>query len=198
VRSAPVFDQRRGPGRAADVYVRAVSYTADPFATPAALRDPARRLRGRLASPVTVWTSGAPSAPSGLTVSSILVAEGEPSSVLGLVNSTTDLWEAVEETGAFVVHVLERRHRHLAERFAGRMPSPGGLFRELVIEPSDWGPKLTDVPNRALCRLAGARQVGYHNLVEAAIEGVEVESLEDPLAFYQGRYRLLQRRDPEA
>jgi len=29
-----------------------------PFAVPAERRDPARRLRGRLVAPVTVWTAG--------------------------------------------------------------------------------------------------------------------------------------------
>jgi hypothetical protein len=31
-----------------------------PFATPPELRSPARRLRGRLLAPVTVWTAGTP------------------------------------------------------------------------------------------------------------------------------------------
>jgi hypothetical protein len=31
-----------------------------PFATPPDRRSPARRLRGRLLAPVTVWTAGAP------------------------------------------------------------------------------------------------------------------------------------------
>ena len=49
-----------------------------PFAVPPERRDPARRLRGRLVAPVTVWTAGHPSTGAGLTVSSVLVAEGQP------------------------------------------------------------------------------------------------------------------------
>src|SRR5919197_877292 len=49
-----------------------------PFTTPPERRDPARRLRGRLLAPVTVWTAGHPPATAGLTVSSLLVAEGRP------------------------------------------------------------------------------------------------------------------------
>lgn len=56
-----------------------------PFATPLEERDPTRRFRGRLAAPVTVWTSGAVSGRGGLTVSSLLVAEGDPGIILGLV-----------------------------------------------------------------------------------------------------------------
>ena len=53
-----------------------------PFAVPAGRRDPTRRLRGRLVAPVTIWTAGRPPGGAGLTVSSILVAEGQPARVL--------------------------------------------------------------------------------------------------------------------
>jgi 3-hydroxy-9,10-secoandrosta-1,3,5(10)-triene-9,17-dione monooxygenase reductase component len=49
-----------------------------PFAVPPERRDPTRRLRGRLVAPVTVWTAGRPPGGAGLTVSSVLVAEGDP------------------------------------------------------------------------------------------------------------------------
>src|ERR671932_775332 len=57
-----------------------------PFAVPAERRDPARRLRGRLVAPVTVWTAGHPPGGAGLTVSSVLVAEGQPARLLGLLD----------------------------------------------------------------------------------------------------------------
>ena len=45
-----------------------------PFTVPPERRDPARRLRGRLVAPVTVWTAGRPPGGAGLTVSSVLAA----------------------------------------------------------------------------------------------------------------------------
>src|ERR687896_539136 len=89
-----------------------------PFSVPAERRDPARRLRGRLVAPVTVWTAGQPPGGAGLTVSSILVAEGEPARLLGLIDPTSAFWEAAQETRAFVVHVLAVADRALAERFS--------------------------------------------------------------------------------
>src|ERR671922_3117560 len=86
-----------------------------PFATPPERRSQARRLRGRLLAPVTVWTAGSPSAGAALTVSSVLVAEGEPARILGLIDPTSALWEATREAGAFVVHVLGAGDRSLAE-----------------------------------------------------------------------------------
>src|SRR6266536_511576 len=46
-----------------------------PFATPAEWRSAARRFRGRLVAPVTVWTAGGTGDGAGLTVSSVLVAD---------------------------------------------------------------------------------------------------------------------------
>jgi 3-hydroxy-9,10-secoandrosta-1,3,5(10)-triene-9,17-dione monooxygenase reductase component len=165
--------------------------TDDPFSPPPELRRPERRLRGRMVAPVTLWTAGQEEARTGLTVSSILVAEGDPSSVLGLVNDMSGLWDAVQATGAFVVHVLERRHRALAERFAGARPSPGGLFHGLDVAASRWGPCLADVGTRACCGLVGATEVGYQQLVRGVIERVEIGAVEDPLGFFRGRYRAL-------
>ena len=55
-------------------------HDTDPFATPDADRSPVRRMRGRLATAVTLWTAGGdPVPPAGLTVSSTLVADGEAS-----------------------------------------------------------------------------------------------------------------------
>jgi 3-hydroxy-9,10-secoandrosta-1,3,5(10)-triene-9,17-dione monooxygenase reductase component len=173
-----------------------MSDVRDPFATPSELRDPARRLRGRLIAPVTVWTAGGPPDPAGLTISSVIVAEGDPAAVVGVVNPTSDLWEAVRSTGAFVVHVLERRHRRVAELFAGRVPSPGGVFAALESEASRWGPVLTDIPNRCCCRLESIRSLGYQSLVEGVIEATGLTALEEPLAYFQGRYRAVEPRSP--
>ena len=93
-----------------------------PFAVPPERRDPARRLRGRLVAPVTVWTAGHPPGGAGLTVSSVLVAEGQPARLLGLIDPTSAFWEAAQETGAFVVHVLGVGDRALAERFSEVRP----------------------------------------------------------------------------
>jgi 3-hydroxy-9,10-secoandrosta-1,3,5(10)-triene-9,17-dione monooxygenase reductase component len=93
-----------------------------PFAVPAERRDPARRLRGRLVAPVTVWTAGQLPGGAGLTVSSVLVAEGEPARLLGLIDPTSAFFEAAREAGAFVVHVLGVGDRALAERFSEVRP----------------------------------------------------------------------------
>ncbi|PZG01368.1 flavin reductase family protein [Micromonospora deserti] len=160
----------------------------DPFAVPAEQRSPVRRLRGRLAAPVTLWTAPGP---AGLTVSSTLIAEGEPDRLLGLVDAESDLWAAAEEAGRFAVAPLGPAHRQLADRFAGLFPSPGGLFATGAWTDTPYGPVPTDAGGWAGCRLDTAREYGWGLLVEATIETVELAEETEPLLHYRGRYRQL-------
>lgn len=160
-----------------------------PFATPLQERDPTRRFRGRLAAPVTVWTAGAVNGRGALTISSLLIAEGDPALLLGLISDVSELWAAIQERAAFVVHVLDANQRHLAERFALRSPAPGGPFAGLEASESPWGPILASVRTRAYCRLEGTALVGYAQLVSGRIERLDLdEDFDDPLVYFRGRY----------
>ncbi len=161
----------------------------DPFADPSDARSPVRQFRGRLASGVTVWTAGSVEDPAGLTVSSMMV--GEPSTIVGLMNDLTGLWDTIQSSGTFVVHILERKDRSLADAFAGLRPSPGGIFAGHDIEESQWGPVLVDKPNRAFCRYLKATEAGYGQLVWGEIERTETAELDQPLVNFRGRYQSL-------
>jgi 3-hydroxy-9,10-secoandrosta-1,3,5(10)-triene-9,17-dione monooxygenase reductase component len=160
-----------------------------PFATPSERRDPARRLRGRLPAPVTVWTAGQPSGGAGLTVSSLLVAEGQPARLLALIDPTSAFWEAMQEAGAFVVHLLGVGDRALAERFSEVRPPIRGAFAGLEVTGTRWGPVLGGSRPMVACRLAGSAAVGYGELVEGVIEQLELRDLDSPLAWLHGRYQ---------
>jgi flavin reductase (DIM6/NTAB) family NADH-FMN oxidoreductase RutF len=163
-----------------------------PFATPAAERDPARRFRGRLAVPVTVWTSGDERERAGLTVSSTIVAEGEPPLLYGLLGPDSDLWERFEETGRAVVNVLRWEHRVVADVFAGLHPSPGGMFRTGEWDQAESGPRLRGASAYATVRLREARQAGWSLLVETEIAEVVLPDDggdDDALLYLRGRYR---------
>ncbi len=163
-----------------------------PFETPEEQRDPARRFRGRLAGPVTIITSGDGDRRTGLTVSSLVVAEGDPSRVYFLLGSTTDLFYVLEKTGKFVVHVLEAGDQAIADGFAGLRPSPGGRFSGLNVEQSQWGRVLTDVATRAFCTFEGGDEETFFIVAEGAIDKLELSDIEDPLVYFRGRYRSLQ------
>jgi 3-hydroxy-9,10-secoandrosta-1,3,5(10)-triene-9,17-dione monooxygenase reductase component len=159
----------------------------DPFATPEGQRSPVRRLRGRLPAAVTLWTAPGP---AGLTVSSTLVADGEPGRLLGLVDAESELWEAVDATGKFAVTALAPGDRQLADRFAGLFPAPGGLFRDGAWRETEFGPVPESATTWAGCRLDTARAYGWALLVEATIIHVELgDPAQPPLVHHRGRYR---------
>ena len=164
-------------------------HSSDPFATPEHLRSPVRRLRGRLPAAVTLWTAG-DQPRAGLTVSSTLIADGDPGRLLGLVDEESDLWPVVQAVDRFAVILLGPADQQLADRFAGLLPAPGGLFSGYEWSQSNWGPIPSGHLTWAGCRLDGAREFGWGLLVEATIEHVEVGQ-DEPLVHQHGRYRTL-------
>jgi len=164
-------------------------HATDPFAVPEPERSPVRRLRGRLPSAVTLWTAPGP---AGLTVSSMVIAEGEPAFVLGLLDTESDLWAAIEALGRFAVAPLRAGDRQLADKFAGLMPAPGGTFVGYEWRDTEYGPVLDGVSGWAGCRLVSARPCGWSLLVEAEIAHVEIgPDVPEPLIHYRGRYHGL-------
>jgi flavin reductase (DIM6/NTAB) family NADH-FMN oxidoreductase RutF len=166
-------------------------HAGHPFAEPEPERDPARRFRGRLGGAVTLWTSGADAVRAGLTVSSVLVALGEPAHVLGLVDPDSDLAQIVAETGMAAVQLLAWEHRDLADAFAGVAPAPGGPFRTGSWTQTAWGPVLEGVTAWAGVRVqAAGREVGWSLLLDGEVEHVEVDSddANRPLLSRRGRY----------
>jgi flavin reductase (DIM6/NTAB) family NADH-FMN oxidoreductase RutF len=174
-------------------------HSEHPFATPEAERDPVRRFRGRLAAPVTVWATGAAPHRVGLTVSSMLVAEGDPPELVGLINSDSDLAEWLTSAQPIAVSVLGWPHRHVADAFAGMAPSPGGPFRSGEWRTTEWGPILEGAVAWAGGHLIveTAEQpirVGWSLLARVRIEWLEVGDRDaNSLALLRGSYHSIGR-----
>lgn len=165
-------------------------HTEHPFSDPS--DDPVRRFRGRLGGTVSLWTTGAGAERAGLTVTSYVVANGDPPHVLGLVDPESELAEAAPETGLLVVQLLEWQHRELAETFAGLFPSPGGRFRGGRWTDTEWGPVLADASAWAGVRLAGEpRPAGWSLVLEGSVEHLELREAQRPLLHRRGRYLTL-------
>ena len=160
-----------------------------PFLEPE--RDPVRRLRGRLGGAVTLWTAGTGEGPldrAGLTVTSVLVANGEPARLLALVDPDSDLADRLEETGRAVVVLLTWEDRALADAFAGTAPAPGGAFRQAEFVTTPWGPRLASAATWAGVHLESALEVGWSALVTCVVDELTVGE-DEPLVHRRGRYQ---------
>jgi 3-hydroxy-9,10-secoandrosta-1,3,5(10)-triene-9,17-dione monooxygenase reductase component len=163
-------------------------HSTDPFAVPETEKSEVRRLRGRFAATVTLWTAPGP---AGLTVSSAMVADGDPGRMLGLIDEESDFWAAASAAGRFAVTPLTPGDRQLADRFAGLFPAPGGLFASGEWEQTGYGPVPARATTWAGCRLDDSRPCGWALLLDGVIETVRTGSGGSPLVHYRGRYTEL-------
>ena len=169
-------------------------HSEHPFLPPEPDRNPVRRLRGMLASPVTVLTAEQDGQRAGLTVSSVLVVDGEPGEVLAIVDPSSDLHDAVLASNRAVLNLLGRDDWQLADAFGYVAPAPGGPFRLAQWQPSEWGPVLAGATAWAGCRLTApgaSRTVGWGVELRLTIEAVTVGRDEAPLVHHRGRYRTI-------
>lgn len=153
--------------------------------------DRLRRFRGRLVSPVTIITSGDDKTQTGLTVSSLFAIDGAPPLLYAAVGPNSDLFDVVQKTGKFVVHICRQGHDGIAEVFAGLRPSPGGMFASAEWEPSAWGPTLSGMPDRAFCSLQTIEEVGWSGILVGRIDETSHADLVGPLVHFRGSYRKL-------
>lgn len=160
-----------------------------PFAASGQPRRPLRRFRGRLPAPVTIWAAAGTSGPVGLTVSSLLVADGEPGEVIGLVDPASDLFDAVRADGRWAVSLLSHGDRQLSDAMAGLAPAPGGPFRMAGWRDTAWGPVLATSPGWFGARLlAEPVEAGWSMLVRGVVEQIEIDESVAPVAYVRGRY----------
>lgn len=168
-------------------------HSSDPFASPD--DSPVRRLRGRLASAVTLWTAYDDGRPTGLTVGSTELVDGDPARLIGLLDEESTLWTAARRSGRFAVIPLRQGDAQLADQFAGLFPAPGGLFSADLWEQSPFGPVLSSALTWAGCRFDDSQPLGWSQLVRATVLEVAVGPAEadlltrvGPLVRYRGRY----------
>jgi flavin reductase (DIM6/NTAB) family NADH-FMN oxidoreductase RutF len=144
--------------------------------------------------PVSVWTTQLDGRRVGWAVSSLLLADGEPPEVVGLLDEDSELADALQETRTVAVSVLGWAHRGLADAFAGVMPAPGGAFRLGEWTDTGWGPVLVGATGWVGARLTegAVDRAGWSLLVRAVVERVQVDEPADGvLGYLHGRYRQL-------
>lgn len=155
--------------------------------------DPVRRFRARLGGAVTLWTAADERGRAGLTVTSVMLAAGEPARLLALLDPDSDLAETLARAGRAVVSLLAWEHRDLADAFAGVAPAPGGPFRMARFDDSAWGPRLVTDGSWAGVVLESTAQVGWSSLVTCTVEHVEIGADESALVHRRGRYARAER-----
>jgi flavin reductase (DIM6/NTAB) family NADH-FMN oxidoreductase RutF len=169
-------------------------HDSHPFAAGEQDRKPLRRFRGRMASPVSIWAASHGENRAGWTLSSFLVADGDPGEVMGLVDEESALADILAETTTVTVNLLGWGQRALADAFAGVAPAPGGPFAIAAWADTEWGPVLVESVGWIGARLRSEPDhAGWGLLIRAVVERVEIQPppTDDLLCYVRGRYRSL-------
>lgn len=165
-------------------------HSEHPFLPPESERNPTRRFRGRMPQPVTVWCAEQGGVRAGWTVSSIVVADGDPPEVLGLVDEDSDLAELATLSRRVAVNLLGWQHRSLADAFAGLAPAPGGPFRQASWTATAWGPVLADAVGWLGVELTDTTgRLGWTQLLRGTCARIEIGGGDTALSYVRGRYR---------
>ena len=174
--------------------VQVTIHRSHPFAAGEQDRNPLRRFRGRMASPVSIWAAASAGNRAGWTLSSFLVADGDPGEVIGLVDEESALTDILAETATVTVNLLGWDQRALADAFAGVAPAPGGPFALGAWIDTEWGPVLAESLGWIGARLRpDPDHAGWGLLLRALVERVEIQAnpADDLLCYVRGRYRSL-------
>lgn len=164
-------------------------HSEHPFAS--SNRDLGRQLRARLGSRVALVTSGVGRARVGFTVTSLMVAGGEPWRVLVLLDPDSELAESLEVGSTAVVQLLGAQHRYLADGFAGLAPAPGGVFTLGEWTDEQWGPRLVDADTWVGVQVESVREIGWSLEFVLTVEAGAAGESPEPLHHVRGRYQTL-------
>jgi len=152
-----------------------------------------RLFRRQWASGVTIVLARDGEGFRGATVASFSIVSLEPPLVLVCVENDARTAQLVAETGGFTVSILEGRHEITADRFAGRGPAVDAALSGV---PHALAPSGCPVLGQSLawfdCRTTAVHDGGDHRIIVGAVLAAGFgETSDDPLLFFDGRYRSL-------
>lgn len=147
-----------------------------------------RDVMGVFATGVAVVTTEVGGTPRGMTVNSLTSLSVNPPTLLVCLTRGTRTAEAVTARGAFVVNLLARGQRDLADRFARPgMPHYVGLP---ILPTSEGLPALPGCAGYLECDVADVHPGGDHLIVVGRVRAGRCAPA-SPLVYYRGRYHRL-------
>ena len=158
----------------------------DPEAMAAARRF--RDVLGRFASGVTVVTSMSGDEPIGMTCQSFCSVSLNPPLILFSPAKTSRAWPRIRQSGTFCVNFLAADQAEISNQMASR---GSDKFAGISWTPSaaTGSPVLEGVVGYVDCSVHAVYEAGDHYVVIGAVKDLQAAEGEDPLLFFEGRYR---------
>lgn len=144
------------------------------------------------ATGVTIVTSLAGDARSGMTVSSFTSVSLEPPTVLVCLNRDTRTHAHVAQSGVYGISLLAADQEALSNRFAGLEPAIEDRFEGVPTRTAQTGvPLLVGALAWLDCRVIQSIDTSTHTIYIGEVVDVQVHSEGEPLIYHNRRYRLL-------
>ena len=153
----------------------------------------AREFRGalsKLATSVTVITTGGEAGLAGVTCSAVCAVSDDPAMVLVCVHGKSVTNIAIKTNGVLCVNCLQAEQRDLSQAFAGF----GNIPMQERFALADWGTLITGAPHckGALisldCEVAEVRDMGTHSIFIAKVLATAESEGGEPLLYQRRTY----------
>lgn len=147
----------------------------------------------RAATPVSVVTTEGPGGRFGVTVSSVCTASAEPPQVLVCVHLGGPTAAALRTNRCFAVNILDNRHRHVADSFAGRIERwrSDRFACDSWVQLETGAPVLADGLLVMDCKLTQELIVSTHAVFVGTVVGLQSRE-GAPLLYSDQAYRTLE------
>ena len=147
----------------------------------------------RWATGVTIVTAAHDGAASGMTVSSFTSVSLEPPQVLVTIERGTRTHDAISQSGAFAVSMLNEDQQAWSSRFGGQADGDGDRFTGVATTTRATGSPILDAAMAFLdCKVVVAHEVATHTIFVGLVEASGVsDDAHRPLVYYSQGYRHL-------
>jgi 3-hydroxy-9,10-secoandrosta-1,3,5(10)-triene-9,17-dione monooxygenase reductase component len=151
-----------------------------------------RDVLGLFCTGVTVVTAMSGDEPVGMTCQSFSSVSLEPPLVLFCPARTSRAWPLIQRTGRFAVNLLAHDQAEMSNRMAskGIDKFDGVRWRPSVATGS---PLLDGILGYVDCTIHAVHEAGDHYVVIGKLLDLGQSADDDPLLFFQGRYRTTAR-----
>lgn len=158
-------------------------------------QDRYREVIGHFATGVSVITGQGAGGPGGMTANAVCSLSLEPLLLLVCFENTARTLPIVRDAARFAVNVLASDQRQISHVFASKRPEQD-KFAAVAHEIRHGVPLLAGTLGWLACDLQQLVPAGDHTILIGAVTDMEHTPGRDPLIWYQGTYRSLNRPAP--
>lgn len=146
-----------------------------------------RDAMGKFATGVTVILTEIEGEPHGMTANAFMSVSLDPKLVVISIKENARILPKIQQSKKFSVNILASSQEYLSKIFAGQIKDQKVTFERLADLPV-----IPDALAQISCEVSAAHVEGDHTLFIGKVKDIVIQD-GDPLLFYAGKYRSLEK-----